>query len=182
MTKAILFKKGDAGEVSHWRSLLIKKMEALGCGYKFIEERNFNLHEKWTAHVTVDDFTFDRKPRIEIGYEIDKKDNLLLTPVVLHELGHVVDYKEYNSMENYWRHYGTLDMEVRAWENAFKLAQELSFPHIKEMLKLAVYCVGHYYSNYESFGKKADERYRFKGESPSRSQAMERVYQASGLL
>ena len=178
MTKEILYKKGDAGEVSHWRSLLINKMETLECDYNFIEKANYNIFHRWTAQMKITDTVFQRRPVVEIGYAIDAPDNLLLTPVILHEIGHVVDYKEFHSLERYWRHYGTLEMETRAWENAFKIAKELSFPHVKEMLKLALKCLGTYFDD-TNFRERADSHYKFAGESPTRSAAMERIYKAS---
>lgn len=179
MTKEILFKKGDAGEVSRWRSLLISKMEKMNCGYTFFKKENFNFYRAETAHMNITDPTFQRVPVIEIGYEIDRADNALLAPTLLHEMGHVVDYQEYGySLTMYWRALGTLEMETRAWENAFKLAKELGYKDLKTMRSLALKCLGNYFEN-TSFIERADKAYKFTGVAPSRSEAMERLYKAS---
>jgi hypothetical protein len=170
-----LYKKGDITKIAQWKLALVKKMEQLDCKYDFRNKRDFVWDEN--ACMNVQDRTFQKTPTVILGYIANLMDNYRSPIILMHEIGHVIDYKQYShSLERYWREMGTLEMEIRAWEHAFRLARQVGFHDFQEMHDFAKECLHGYWHG--TYWRKADRGFGFQGTPPTWEEAQERLLTA----
>lgn len=172
------YKYGDPIKNAQWIVTLAKKMDKLEVDY-VIATRPRNFEEDSRACMRVYDNHSQKRPEVFLGYQYAKFDNLYGVITLMHEIGHTIDYKKCsNSMFKYYRTYGTIEMEIRAWENAFRIAREVGFTDYDSMLEFGKACLGTYFDSLESrpSGKlRNDVVCNFMGVSPKRPEGMERL-------
>lgn len=63
-----------------------------------------------------------------------------------HELGHLIDCKQHDeSVRNMVQEKGYHNIEVKAWEYAFKLAHKIDFPYFDELYEVSLKCLWSYF-------------------------------------
>ena len=98
---------------------------------------------------------------------------------VLHELGHLLDCQQHGGLQGMVTSNGYHNIEVEAWENAFKLSHKIGFRYFDEMYKIAMRCL------YSYFGTEGipephsiDDRFNYPENPISFSVAWERISMA----
>lgn len=169
-----LYKKtNDAMQVLKWKVLLAKKMEELNCEYDFRNKVDFVWDDNACMNITDPDF--QPVPIVIVGYIANLEDNYLQPNIIAHEIGHVIDLKQHkHSLRYLQKTKGTLEMEVVAWEHAFRLLRQIGWTDFKETERFAIQCLKSYFSDKTCYIYK-DCHFGFTGENPTWKEAQERI-------
>lgn len=172
-TSDIYKKTDDTMQVLKWKVLLAKKMEELGCEYDFRNKMDFVWDENACMNITDPDF--QPVPVVIVGYIANLEDNYLQSNIIAHEMGHVIDYKQHkHSLRYLQKTKGTLEMEIVAWEHAFRLLRQIGWTDFEESEKFAVTCLKSYFLNKFHY-QRQDKHFGFTGENPTWKEAQERI-------
>jgi hypothetical protein len=168
-----LYKQGDVTEIAKYRVALHKKLLEYGCSFDYRNKKDYVWDNN--AAMNVADRDFQVQPKVILGYVSNMQDNWLSPVILSHELGHVVDYKQHgHSLVKYWRTLGTMEMEVRAWENGFRILRSVGWTDFRAAETLALTCL----QNYSLIYRRYDQEFRYEGEQMSYSEAVTRIIKA----
>jgi hypothetical protein len=96
---------------------------------------------------------------------------------VLHELGHMLDWKQHKGCRAMILDKGYHNIEVEAWENAFQLAHRIGFRDFDAMYEVAMRSL---YSYFGTTGTPAphrfDRHFRYMGQRVSWMEAQARIF------
>lgn len=170
--------QGDPIKIATWTAKLIKRMELMHVKYR--EDRTGEICTPTFACMRVASRGVTYEPEIIVGanYCTDFTNELAI-PTLLHELGHVQDYRKCGSnFQKYVETYGTFEMEIKAWENAFELARQIGYHNYSTMKEYAEKCLHSYFDFYEKNGYNSLDVRCYTGNQMSRSECMERLDKA----
>lgn len=141
MNNIPVFIQGNSNEVARYQNKLMTLVQKYGC--------KFEVHygRPDMAQVAYGDrYETSKAPLVRISNMMAGTENMAGVYAVLHEIGHVIDYRHCNnSFDQYIFKFGTLELEVRAWEHAFRMgAQMLTAKQLRELKDYALTCLGTY--------------------------------------
>lgn len=136
--------KSHINKIAVWQLLLAKKIEEYNATIEITDSAltGGRVHWEWFQTET---------PRVVVQKSIlHEEDDAQHIAVMLHEIGHLIDCAKFdNYIEKYTRAWGTLEMEVSAWERAFELAVKIGFTHFDELREEALRCLLTYFNGSE---------------------------------
>jgi len=170
MTTSFLYKKTeDTMAVLKWKALLAKKMDALEVDYFFHNQRDYEWDEN--AAMNVKDLDFQKRPVVIMGYIPNLEDNYLSPLILAHEIGHCIDLKQHKHSLAYLRKSrGIIDMEIVAWEHAFRMLRAIGWTDFEQAHEFAMSCLRTYFDS-----PRHDKRYKFEGTHPTWLECMDRM-------
>lgn len=170
------FKEADPVKTAQYMVTLASKLTEWGLPYQFgIEPTGTSTDD--VAQMRPNNSFGDDRPLIFMGYEMSRFDNLYAPIVLMHEMGHFLDYRACNCISwNYYKKYGTLEIEIMAWENAFLIARQVGFTNYEAIEDIARQCLSTYFDFNDVRGYLENDRVvNWSGKKPTRKEGMDRL-------
>jgi hypothetical protein len=139
------------------------------------------MNDNGVAQVRYGDADYtDIPPTIACSRDFMDADNLNGLSAILHEIGHVIDYKKAgSSFREYIKSGGTHEIEIRAWEYAFQIANRFGFKEFDYMYEDALSSLWTYFGTEGTpLPNHRDRLCGYHGRRPNWTEAQERIYKA----